>query len=86
MDDWRTDSGDHPDCTVHALTEVGAALAALNFFLAEGEEHALGIAVDDRGTDSGDHPDLVVYALRFLGPLCGPSRHKAAPTGECDHL
>ncbi|SPO59490.1 protein of unknown function [Pseudomonas inefficax] len=44
--------------------------------------HALDTALDDWGADSGDYPDLVLHALRFLGPLCGPSRHKAAPTGD----
>ena len=44
--------------------------------------HALDTALDDWGADSGDYTDLVLYALKLLGPLCGPSRHKAAPTGD----
>ncbi|MFJ4384434.1 hypothetical protein ACIP02_08815 [Pseudomonas sp. NPDC089408] len=35
MDDWRTDSGHHPDRAVHALIEGGAALAALHFLQKE---------------------------------------------------
>ncbi|EBV3304489.1 hypothetical protein DOH45_26215, partial [Salmonella enterica subsp. enterica serovar Enteritidis] len=48
----------------------------------EGWQAAMLDAVDRL---SADVADSVVW-LEILGPLCGPSRHKAAPTGNRDRL
>jgi len=62
--------GHQHNCPLHGVNQVESGSAAYTF---NGRPVA---RVGDRTATSGN----ICFEAETLGPLCGPSRHKAAPT------